>query len=419
MLYFTYPEYTILISDFQNTIVLKPTGYFGIKLIAGILFIILFVAPSTSIIQDATASQPSAQIISAKADGSNIIRDTLITLTSGKTSSLLSFEFRGFDDTDHIVELQCSFDGINYMKTNCASQSEEGQSSFPGSDGVQRNYNVKSGKAYRQVTPLLFPKTYFFGVKVLNDKNELSPAVTWTFKMRTANDAPLVGEREGTPGLENVKKIKRITVHFDSIRIYDDWDPDSGKQHVCKNGHVTQPNVRCPDLSIPRIIYKVIDPGEWHLWAFVQGKIINLLQRTVTGPGADLQFVGKEITLDIREDVPLSIFTYGIESDFPLSFNTLSQCKVNRDQLTKDVAQIFMLPHSEWNDRIKKLQTELGPFKYFKPCEAGQKLPMINKFFTGEEPVDIRLEGKNPNFDSNYYLDITITTRMIESSAAP
>ena len=415
MLDIIHSEYRILISDFQNTIVLKLTGYLGIKLTAGILFILLFVAPSTSIIQVASASKPSAQIISAKSDGSNIIRDTLITLTGGKTSSLLSFEFRGFDDTDHIVELQCSFDGTNYMKTNCASQSEETQSSFPGPDGVQRNYNVKSGKAYRQVIPLLLPKTYFFGVKVLNDKNELSPAVTWTFKMRAVNDAPSVGERDGTPGLENVKKIKRISVHFDSIHIYDDWDPDSGEQYVCKNGDITTRYVICPDLSQPRLVYKVIDPGEWHIWAFVQGKIIDLLQRTVTGPNADLQFVGKEITLDIREDVPLSIFTYGIESDFPLSFNTLSTCKVNRDQLTKDVAQIFTLPHSEWDGRINTLQTELGPFKYFKPCEAGQKLPMINKFFTGEDSGDIRLSVPK----SNYYLDITITTRMIESSAAP
>lgn len=350
----------------------------------------------------------------------------MITLTGGKTSSLLSFEFRGFDDTDHIVELQCSFDGTNYKKTNCASQSEETQSSFPGSDGVQRNYNVKSGKAYRQVIPLLFPKTYFFGVKVLNDKNELSPAVTWTFKMRAMNDAPLVGEREGTPGLENVKKIKRITVHFDSIKINQDGDLDSGKYRVCNNGDIVMykkdfstetttaviGTPKCPDGTLNLITgFKVKDPGEWHLWAFVQGKIIDLLQRTVTSP-TNLQFVGKQITLDIREDVPLSIFTFGIESDFPLSFNTLIQCKVNRDQLTKDVAQIFTFPHSEWNDRIKKLETGLGPFKYF-PCEGGEKLPMDKEFLTEKQPLDIVL---GPT--SNYNLHITITTKMIESSAA-
>lgn len=394
MLNIIHSEYRILISDFQNTIVLKPTGYFGIKLTAGIIFILLFVAPSTSIIQDASASKPTAQIISAKADGSNIIKDTLITLGHGKTNSFLSFEFRGFDETDHIVELQCSFDGINYMKTNCASQSEESQSSFSGSDGVQRNYNVKSGKAYRQVTPLLYPKTYFFGVKVLNDNNELSPAVTWTFKMRTATDAPLEGGSDVTPGFENEKKIKRITVHFDSIFINRDRDGDPRSQFSGKN------------------------PGEWYLLAVVQGKVINLVQGKVYDK-QNYQLEGKEITVDIRDDMPLYIFTYGIESDsllFPV-------CKPNLAKLSNDVAQVFMLPSGNWAWHINnfnydnrlhdpKNPSEVGLFQYFEPtCKKGDVLGMTIKTFYGDiaggvyELLDIH--------QSDFILKLTVTSRVI------
>ena len=363
---------------------MKPTGYFGIKLTAGIFFIMLFVAPSTSIIQDASASKPSVQITSAKAGESNIIKDTLITLTGGKTSSLLSFEFRGFDDTDHIVELQCSFDGINYMKTNCASQSEESQSSFPGSDGVQRNYNVKSGKAYRQVTPLLLPKTYFFGVKVLNDKNELSPAATWTFKMRAVNDAALPGTTNGGPGLQNEKKFKQFTVRFDKLMVYNDHDFDSDR---------------------------VDDPGEWYLRAFVQGKMINLVQDKVYEHNYELE--GKEITVNVRADQPLQIFTLGFESDIP--FNIATYCKVNEAQLTKDVAQIFTFPPQDRNNKIYQLDIYgKGLMDYLvPPCKLGQKLDMFRAQFTpGKEDGTYTGRAEGYSEGSDFQIDYTIISKI-------
>jgi hypothetical protein len=292
------------------------------KVTAGIIFTLLFFAPSASIIQNASASQPTAQITLAQADGSNIVKDTLITLTPGKTNSLLSFEFRGFDVTDHIVELRCSFDGISYLKNNCVSQSEESQSSFPGPDGVQTNYYVKTGKAYRQVIPIQNPKTYTFGVKVLNDKNELSPAVTWTFKMRAVTDAPLIGTTDGTPSIENTKKIKRVTVHFDSIEIWHDHDEDKP--------------------SGPK------DPGDWYLWAFVQRKMVNLVQSSVYEK-QKYQFEGKQITVYIREDLPLSIFTVGIESDS-------LWCKANEARLAEDATKIFWSQPYQWEQKIRIFQ---------------------------------------------------------------
>jgi F5/8 type C domain len=52
--------------------------------------------------------------------------------------------------------------------------------------------------------------------------------------------------------------------------------------------------------------------GEWHNWAYVQGKLVDLSMHPDTG---DTINPAKEITVELRGSTPLSIFTYGLEED--------------------------------------------------------------------------------------------------------
>jgi hypothetical protein len=196
---------------------------------------------------------------------------------------------------------------------------------------------------------------------VLNDKNELSPAVTWTFKMRAVNDVALPGAMNGEPDLQNEKsekKFKQFTVRFDKLEVFKDHDEETGA---------------------------TLDSGEWYLRAFVQGHMLNLVQ------GQAYIFckndIGvKEITIDIRDDEPLTIFTLGFESDFPI--NPLTMCKVNDAKLSKNVAQIFTFAPQDRVNKIIELDKNGGGLKgYFvPPCQFGQKLGLFHaQFSLGKE----------------------------------
>ena len=271
-----------------------------LKMTVPILFTIIFISPSTTPVQNASALASAVQITSAKADGSDFIQGAFVPIAQGKTSAKLTFEYRGFDDNDHVVELRCSWDGINYLKSNCSSESAESQSSFQGPDGVTRLYYVKTGTASRDISPSLVPKTYTFGVRVLNDNNNLGPATTWTFKimMGKNTNAPLGGGQDATAGTEPEKpEFKKITVRFESITIHEDHDYD-----------IKIPSIRGAPSTTTRI------PGDWYLYAVVQGsKVIPLLTKDVYSDNT--YQISKQVTVNVIKNAPLSIFTIGMDED--------------------------------------------------------------------------------------------------------
>lgn len=312
-------------------------------ILAAILFVMIFLSPSTNIIQNVSALKNVAEITSARVAGTSITNGSFITLPQGTTTSLLTFEFRGFDDDNHIVELRCSFDGVTYLKNNCASQSAETQSVFAGPDGVQRNYYVRTGTAYLQITPSLLFKTHTFGVKVLSDNSNLSPPATWLVKIRAAPDIGV--PNNSSTVTEN--NTKRVRVFFESIAVYNDHDGE---------GIDIRPMTCCS--------------GEWTLLAFVQGKMIKLLDHNVDGGHS--YTLHKDITIDIRRDLPLSIFTYGVDDD---SF--LGLCEVNELGLGYQAPNIFTFPSMLWKQKIIDFVSQDGG-----SCgDSGDNLGIINELY--------------------------------------
>jgi Ca2+-binding RTX toxin-like protein len=165
--------------------------------ILSIVMILLSVPSSVLFVQNASALASVAQITSAKADSTNLVNGGFATIAQGKTTVRVTFDYRGFDDNDHVLELRCSWDGVNYLKSNCSTESAESRTTFTGPDGVARAYYVKTGTASRDLPAPPVPKTYTFGVKVLNENGNLSPAATWSFKMRASTSPPVGGTQEG------------------------------------------------------------------------------------------------------------------------------------------------------------------------------------------------------------------------------
>lgn len=304
---------------------------------AAILFVMIFLSPTATIVQNVSALDPVAQTTSARADGSGFANGAFITLPQGQTSSILNYEVRGFDDNNHIIELRCSFDGVNYLKSNCGTQSAETQSSFAGPDGVVRTYFVKTGLASRQVSPNIIFGTYTFGVKVLNDINVLSPPSMWTVKMRSS--APVV-TGGGTGGAQPENHTKKIRVFFESIAVHDDHDGFSYSPMTCCS-------------------------GEWLVLAFVQGKMIKLLDHNVDGGHS--YTLHKDITIETNSQYPLSIFTYGVDND---SF--LGMCKVNEPSWEYHAPEIFTFPPTLWKQKIVQFVSE---------DTCGDNLGIINELY--------------------------------------
>lgn len=318
------------------------------KVMAVTLFALIFMSPSISIIQNASAGFVIAQLTSAKSDVSNIANGALITLPQGKSSTVLTFEFRGFDDDNHVVELRCSFDGINYLRTNCPSQSAESQSSFAGPDGVVRTYNVKTGTLSRQLTASIVPKTFFFGVRAFNDNNSLSPASTITFKVRLATNTPT---DQGTGGTVEPQNLKKIKVAFNSITVLDDHRTDA---------MVTMPGYR----GSPGTMTTTPLAGHWVLHAFIQGEIVRLFTDKEILSGRTYNFQGKELTVDIKSHLPLSIFTIGYEN-----VESKFLCAIPPD--ASDVKKIFTFPATVWKQKIHELQT-------VDYCDVYDRLGLVN-----------------------------------------
>jgi hypothetical protein len=56
------------------------------------IFAPIFLSPLDGIVQNVSAALPVAEITSVKSDGSNAINGALVTLSQGKSSTVLTFE---------------------------------------------------------------------------------------------------------------------------------------------------------------------------------------------------------------------------------------------------------------------------------------------------------------------------------------
>ncbi len=162
--------------------------------------------------------------------------------------------------------------------------------------------------------------------------------------------------------------------------------------------------------------------GEWHNFAFVQGKDLSLnnvtpessCTRLVPGPvnsrgvptytrqlypcpyaeeGRTFKFnPGTEITVDLRDTVPLSIFSFGLEQDFSLGF---CHGLFGRG----DALPIFDHPVSVWSSEIDNFVSEM--FKQTVSCN-NEILGNIKEFY---DPPGY---GAGPHEVKSYSGDYTI-----------
>jgi hypothetical protein len=133
--------------------------------------------------------------------------------------------------------------------------------------------------------------------------------------------------------------------------------------------------------------------GEYYLVAYVQGKKVDLTH--ASGPGDGLWDVSNGETLTFKQDnvaiteipnnIPLSIFTVGIESDACDKGDYKSPDNV-QVQLFRDDPQhiwpLFDAPVSEWPIKISKLQKLLNSFlNCFGVFNSDDTLGTISKIY--------------------------------------
>jgi hypothetical protein len=307
-----------------------------VVIIASLVGLIIFSLFSP---ENASALKPVAEITSVTTYNGEPVKDgAIIRSASGAFTEALRFQFRGFDDNDHIIELRCSWDGINYLKNSCPQgvDEQEYRQSFEGPDGVIRDYYYKSQSFTRafQLTPTLV--SYIFGVKVLNDNNELSPAATFTFKLLRS---PNVGSEETAPASKPYKS--QVKVQLNSITVHNDHDGFwRGK-------------------------------GDFINYAFVQGH--RLVINTHIDSGDTVYFKpDKQITVFLEPEIPLSIFTVGNEEDCNVKLEPILP-----PQYLTELGQIFKDPKLDWSKAVSDAQSEI--FKEYLKCD-GDKLGFINTF---------------------------------------
>jgi hypothetical protein len=366
------------------------------------VFMLLLSLPSSVLfVQNASALASVVQITSAKADGSNLINGAFATIAQGKTTVKVTFDYRGFDDNDHVLELRCSWDGINYQKSNCSYESAESRTTFTGPDGVARAYYVKTGTASRDLTAPPVPKTYTFGVKVLNENGNLSPAATWSFKMRSSTTPPVGGAEEGTGGTspQNLNKIK---VTFNSITVNDDHSPDL----TYTPGFRGTPGF---PTTTPRA-------GEWQLKAYVKDQLVRLFDDKEVLTGKTYQLQGKEATVDLKSDFPLSIFTTGFKRES--TWMGFCGSGPHTPQQLNDF--IFKYPVSLWKQKIHEAQlgadcsgmhTPLGfvnvfnlPPDYLK-TDPGESSGFFDKYIPSAPNV-FKIKSSTKDFTLRYTISV-------------
>jgi len=143
-------------------------------------------------IQPALAALPEANIDSASyvVGGSTggFPNGGSIPVPTGQNSVAVTFNYRGYDDNDHIRatgSFECAWSvgsapsTSSYSSNNCPAFSTEQTGRFSGHDGVTRTYNFKTGHVTHNFA--YSTSRSYFGVRVVSDVTS-SPAV-WAFTM--------------------------------------------------------------------------------------------------------------------------------------------------------------------------------------------------------------------------------------------
>ncbi|HJR84119.1 MAG TPA: Ig-like domain-containing protein [Nitrososphaeraceae archaeon] len=196
-----------------NTIYRKPKHMAIMLKTTAAVLAFLILSTFITMIPNAYALAPVVQIASAKALNQDILTSRSIELPSGSQKVKVDFTYSGFDDNNHIIQFECSWDGTNYAKSNCSTESPEAQRTFIGPDGVSRTYYVKTGSSSRE-----FPvgSNHFFGVRVINDAGTASPVKTFTFDVVKSSGSSTTTVKSVFPadGVMSLRSPAHIIVRF-------------------------------------------------------------------------------------------------------------------------------------------------------------------------------------------------------------
>ena len=285
-----------------------------------------------------------------------------------------SFYYRGFDDNNHIIELRCSWDDINYLKSTCpqGAYEQEYRQSFEGPDDVIRNYYYKA-QAFTKFFPV-GPTlgSHIFGVKVLNDNNELSPPATFKFNIIRHSVTSGQESQESAP-ISKPDKYQ-VKVQLDSITVHNDHDGFSrGK-------------------------------GEFVNYAYVQGH--RLVINTHVDSGDTVYFKpDKHVTVFLERQIPISIFTVGNEEDCTARLE-----RILPPQYLTELAQVFKDPKLDWSKAVSDTQSEI--FNKYLTCD-GNKLGTINRihypanYDQGTHSLSHSVKSSTGDFTLRYTVTVT------------
>jgi hypothetical protein len=465
-----------------------------LKTTACLLILVIALAPLV-ILQHAYAAAPVTQITSAKALNQDILTSRIVEISPSSQTVKVDFQYRGFDDNDHILQLQCSWDGTTYAKSNCSTESAETQMTI---NGVI--YYIKTGTASSE-----FPvdANHFFGVKVINENGTPSPAATLTFDVKISSGSasqlesifPKVGDmlvrspayitarfteplqdssvststftvKEDTgqtiPGTvtnirtdgthdprfamfkpqDRLEGPKKYVVSLDGLKdlagnsvgpylwtfsVSDRWDapgtPSPGSSPNFPSNEKIKVKVKFDSITVHDNHEDFGEgTGEYGLYAFVQGKGIDLAKASEFGVcGGDPKYCGgiweasdgetikfqpnAQVTVDSTELFPLSVSANGLEEDGCTSGSG--------DLYTAErmyPVHIFQRYNEGWHAAIADYQKRF--YERFYECslaEDSHELGKINEIYFPEKGD--KLEGRH-SFDSStgdYTLRFTIS----------
>ena len=307
-------------------------------------FMILFnVVLSLVPIQYASASTPFAQIFFVKL-GNNVIQNgDVIKVEQGQTAANIYFQFKGYDEDDHIKEFICSFNSEDYQKDNCPTIGPEYQEDLPNGIGIPTTYNAKTGSTTHTFPVRMIPSAHTFGVKVVTDTNKTSAPATFTFTLRSSTPSE--------PPQTSLPQKYNVRVHLDSITIHNDHDGFwRGK-------------------------------GEFENYAFIQGKSIKLNMHVDSGQTIFFD-PNNQFSVSLDDKTPLSIFTAGIEQDdcVKLSGSTLSPYPV--PAVLTELYQNLQNPDLDHLSAVKDAQAQILKHHLKTFCRY-DKLGTMIEFYDG------------------------------------
>lgn len=308
-----------------------------------------------------------------------------IALTVDHATTAVTLAYRGIDDDNHIRYFECSWDGGQYLRTNCPNVSTESRMMITGPDGVLRNYYIRIGTTSRDLGVLSTPHS--FGVRVVNDIPTTSQADTWTFTISPANIG-IWGVADGY--LDNIISTRHTT--SDRISQVQFSYPRSGYSEIqCSNiilgrsNGIGQPYSRCfPNIGgdggtirdSPFPLHVPNTPAT----SFVSGAQEYTLciraamsSGVVSPPGCftynKLQVIIPTPNTDIRLHLPFTGQTYQISGFEPPSYNTAHGNMLwsfGASPVAMHPASLRALFGCKWDTQ-----------QYFSPCAPTQSMIVL------------------------------------------